>query len=325
MKSIAIVCGGDSGEYDISVKSGAVVKRHLDPGKYHSWLITITQKGWFATLTDGSQQAVDLNDFSIVENGEKIVFDAVFNAIHGSPGENGPLSGYFDLLNIPYTSSGLTTSALTFHKDFCKRIVQSYGVRVATSVLLNAEEAYDEQSIVETLGLPVFVKPNNGGSSVGTSKVKQIVDLQGAIEIAFKEDHQVLVESFIAGREMACGVMRAKDRMIVFPITEIVSKKEFFDYEAKYTAGMADEITPADLEEEAEIAIKATAAELYHLLECKGFVRFDFILAEEELFFLEVNIVPGISEASILPQQAAFMGVSLTNLFNLAIENILPE
>jgi D-alanine-D-alanine ligase len=323
MKSIAIVCGGDSGEYDISVRSAAVVKRNLDPEKYRSWLVTVTRKGWFATLTDGSQQLVDRNDFSIVENGQKIVFDAVFNAIHGTPGENGPLTGYFEMLHIPVTSSGQTTSALTFHKDFCKRIVHSYGVNVAKSVLLNKGDEMDEEAIVAALGLPVFVKPNNGGSSVGTTKVKHIDELTKAIEIAFREDHQVLIESFIAGREMACGAMRANGRMIVFPITEVVSKKEFFDYEAKYTAGMADEITPADIEEEAEMAIKSTAAELYHLLECRGFVRFDFILTEEELYFLEVNIVPGISEASILPQQAAFMGVSLTNLFNMALDNIL--
>lgn len=324
MKNIAIVCGGDSGEFDVSMNSGKVVLGNLDKDKYQGYLVLITKKKWVVLFDDDSEAKIDRNDFSFIVGENKVVFDAVFNAIHGSPGENGLLNGYFDLLDIPYTSSGLTTSALTFHKDFCKRVVQSHGFAVADSVLLNKDEKYDPDKIAGFLGgFPVFVKPNNGGSSVGITKVKAIEEFRDAINKALKEDHQVLIEKYIQGMEIACGVMEVNKRLIVFPLTEIVSKNEFFDYEAKYTKGMADEITPARIGEESELWIKTTAAQLYPLLECKGFVRFDFIITENELYFIEVNIVPGISEASILPQQAEFMGVSLSKLFDMALENIL--
>ena len=324
MKNIAIVCGGDSGEFDVSMNSGKVVLGNLDKDKYQGYLVLITKKKWVVIFDDDSEAKIDRNDFSFSVGEKKVVFDAVFIAIHGSPGENGLLNGYFDLLEIPYTSSGLTTSALTFHKDFCKRIVQSHGFAVADSVLLNKDETYDPDKIAGFLGgFPVFVKPNNGGSSVGITKVKASEEFHDAINKALKEDHQVLIEKYIQGMEIACGVMEVNKRLIVFPLTEIVSKNEFFDYEAKYTKGMADEITPARIGEESELWIKTTAAQLYPLLECKGFVRFDFIITENELYFIEVNIVPGISEASILPQQAEFMGVSLSKLFDMALENIL--
>ncbi|MBZ0242009.1 MAG: D-alanine--D-alanine ligase [Bacteroidales bacterium] len=324
MKKIAIVCGGDSGEYEISVKSAAVVKRHLDPKVFEAWLVFITREAWYVQSGNNEKYQIDKNDFSVTIGDRHIVFDAVFNAIHGSPGENGLLNGYLELLGIPYTSSGLTTSALTFHKDFCKRIVQSYGMKVASSVLLNEGEPYDADQILDYLKLPVFVKPNNGGSSVGISKVKTVEELAPAIEKAFKEDHQVLIEAFVKGREIACGAMSVKGRLIVFPLTEIVSKNEFFDYEAKYTKGMADEITPAPISEDDELWVKTTSARLYPLMECRGFVRFDFILTEKDLVFIELNTVPGISEASILPQQAEFVGISLKSLFSMAIENVLP-
>lgn len=323
MKKIAIVCGGDSGEFEISVKSAAVVQRHLNKEVYDPYLVYITSSGWYVVGEQNIKYPIDKNDFSVNIEGKHILFDAVFNAIHGTPGENGLLNGYFDLIGMPYTSSGLTTSALTFHKDFCKRIVKTYGYSVASSVLLNKGETYDDGEIIDYLGLPVFVKPNNGGSSVGISKVKAVSELRPAVDKAFCEDNQVLVEAFVKGREIACGAMNVSGRLIVFPLTEIVSMNEFFDYEAKYTKGMADEITPAPISEEDEIWVKTTAAQLYPLLECKGFVRFDFILTDDALFFIEVNTVPGISEASILPQQAEFMGMSLSKLFDLALENIL--
>ncbi|MDA3943584.1 MAG: D-alanine--D-alanine ligase [Bacteroidetes bacterium] len=323
MKKIAIVCGGDSGEYEISVKSAAVVQRHLNNKVYDPYLVYITSSGWYVVGEQNIKYPIDKNDFSVKIEGKHILFDAVFNAIHGTPGENGLLNGYFDLIGMPYTSSGLTTSALTFHKDFCKRIVKTYGYSVASSVLLNKGETFDDGEIIDYLGLPVFVKPNNGGSSVGISKVKAVSELRPAVDKAFREDNQVLVEAFVEGREIACGAMNVSGRLIVFPLTEIVSMNEFFDYEAKYTKGMADEITPAPISEEDEIWVKTTAAQLYPFLECKGFVRFDFILTDDALFFIEVNTVPGISEASILPQQAEFMGMSLSKLFDLALENIL--
>ncbi len=323
MKKIAVVCGGDSGEYDISMKSGKVVARHLDPTKYEAFQIVIKGTDWQYLATDGSRYPVDKNDFSISPKGNKITFDAVFNAIHGTPGEDGKLLGYFDLLGLPYTSCSSSTSALTFNKDYCKRVVKTHGVRVAESVMLQKNQEIIEDDILKITGLPAFVKPNNGGSSVGVSKVKQRDELLQAITKAFQEDHEVLIERFVSGREMGCGVMETKGRMMVFPVTEIVSKKEFFDYEAKYTEGMSDEITPAEIDEMSDIWIKSAGAYLYQRLGCKGFVRFDFILTDNDLFFLEVNTVPGISEASIIPKQAKAMGISLEQLFHMSLENIL--
>jgi D-alanine-D-alanine ligase len=323
MKSIAVVCGGDSGEYEISVKSGNVVAKHLNPTRYKAYLLFISGREWYYQDGDGNRFQVDKNDFSISVGNEKIIFDAVFNAIHGTPGEDGKFLGYLDMMKIPYTSCSMATSAITFHKDYCKRIVKTHGVKVAESILLSKNHLPAMEEIIKTTGLPAFVKPNNGGSSVGVSKVKTLDELLPAIEKAMHEDTEVLVEAFIGGREIGCGVLESKGRMIVFPITEIVSKKEFFDYEAKYTEGMSDEITPAVVDEETETYIKATGAYLYQRIGCKGFVRFDFILTPKDLFFLEVNTVPGISPASIIPKQAAFMGISLEQLFDMTLENII--
>jgi D-alanine-D-alanine ligase len=323
MKTIAVVCGGDSGEYEISVKSGNVVVKHLNPSKYNAYLIFISGREWYHQDTVGIRYPVDKNDFSINLDGNKITFDAVFNAIHGTPGEDGKLLGYLDMMQIPYTSSSMVTSAITFHKDYCKRVVKTHGVKVAESLLINKNHIPAVEEIIKITGLPAFVKPNNGGSSVGVSKVKTVEEMMPAIEKALHEDVEALVETYIAGREIGCGVMESKGRMIVFPITEIVSKKEFFDYEAKYTDGMSDEITPAPVNEETETLIKATGAYLYQRIGCRGFVRFDFILTPKDLYFLEVNIVPGISPASIIPKQAGIMGISLEQLFDMVLENIL--
>lgn len=323
MKKIAIVCGGYSGEYEISINSAQVVKEHLDPNKYESYIIVIQRDSWY--YFDGNDKVceVDRNDFSIMKGDMKITFDAVFNAIHGIPGEDGELLGYFDMLKIPYTSSGFTTSAVTFHKEFCKTLAGAYGANISPSVTLRKDDRYDVNEIADTLGLPVFVKPVCNGSSVGVSKVNTMEQFDDAIRHAFSAGDEIMVEKYVKGRELACSVMEVKGKMIVFPLTEIISKNEFFDYEAKYTAGKADEITPADIDEEVEIEVKATSAMLYKKLECKGFARFDYILSDEELTFIEVNIVPGMSTASILPKQAAFMGISLDKLFDMTLENIL--
>ena len=323
MKKIAIVCGGYSGEYEISISSAKVVKKHLDAEKYESYIIVILKDSWYYLADDGSKTEVDKNDFSVNVNGKKVKFDAVFNAIHGVPGENGQLLGYFDMLGIPYTSSSATTSALTFHKDFSKKIAAVAGANVSPSVIINKGESYDVKKIVKTLGLPLFVKPTCNGSSVGVSKVKSEEEFDKAIEYAFKAGEQIMCEKFVKGRELACTVMEVKGRKMVFPITEIVSKNDFFDYEAKYTSGKSDEITPADLDEVSEIEIKATSAMLYEAFECKGFARFDYIMTPKQLVFIEVNIVPGMSEASIMPKQAACMGITLSKLFGMALENIL--
>lgn len=324
MKNVAIICGGDSGEFEISIRSAQVVKKHLNKELYNSYIIVVSsRKGWYCITDDDKHLPIDKNDFSVEIDGKKVKFDVAFNAVHGEPGENGPLSGYLELLGIPCTSSGLTTCALTFHKDFCKRVVASYGVNVANSVLINKDDKYDVKAIVKNIGLPMFVKPTCNGSSVGVTKVKAIEDLDKAIAVAFAAGNQVMCESFVAGREFGCGAMKVKGRMMVFPITEIVSKNEFFDYEAKYTAGKSDEITPAALSEAEEIEMKATTAMLYDALECRGFVRMDYILSSDALYFIEANIVPGMSEASIIPKQAACMGVSLETLFGTAVEDAL--
>ncbi len=327
MKKIAVVCGGDSGEYEISVQSGKVVARQLDASKYEVFLITIQKDNWYYMDEMGHSFAVNKNDFSLQIHNETIHFDAVFNAIHGVPGEDGRLTGYFDMLKIPYTSSNQACTSLTFNKDFCKRVVATFGVSVATAILLRKNDPIDAEHILEQTGLPAFVKPNSSGSSVGITKVKTFDELLPAIEYAFEHDTEILVETFLEGIELGCSVMQTKKRgLIVFPLTEIVSKKEFFDYEAKYTAGMADEITPARIDESDETAVSHLASLLYKKLGLGGFVRFDFILnAEKDIYFLEVNTVPGISPASILPQQAEVMGISLTELFGMALENVVGD
>ena len=323
MKNVAIICGGDSGEFEISVKSAHVVKKNLNPQQYDSHIIVVSKKGWYGLLDDGSHIEVDKNDFSIQVDGRKVKFDVAFNAVHGEPGENGPLSGYLELMGIPCTSSDLTTCALTFHKDFCKRVVASYGVKVSPSVLINKGEEYDAAAIIKKIGLPMFVKPTCNGSSVGVTKVKTAEELSPAIYTARAAGRQIMCEKFVDGREFGCGAMEYKGKMMVFPLTEICSKNEFFDYEAKYTAGKCDEITPAQVDEGIETEIKGTTAMLYEKLECKGFVRMDYIVSNEGVFFIEANIVPGMSEASIIPAQAKCFGLTLSQLFNMAIENAL--
>ena len=227
------------------------------------------------------------------------------------------------MMNIPYTSSNFTTCALTFNKDLTKHIAAAHGATVSPSVTINKGDIIDKKEIIEELGLPLFVKPTCNGSSVGVSKVNTEDDFDKAVETAFNAGSQIMCEKFVKGRELACSVIEHKGKMMVLPLTEIVSKNEFFDYEAKYTSGMSDEITPAALEELEEIEVKATSAMLYEKFGCKGFARFDYILNEEGLFFIEVNIVPGMSEASIMPKQAAEMGIPLSRLFGMTLENIL--
>ena len=323
MKNVAIICGGDSGEFEISVKSAHVVKKNLDPQQYDSHIIVVSKKGWYGLPDDGSHIEVDKNDFSIQIGDRKVKFDVAFNAVHGEPGENGPLSGYLELMGIPCTSSDQTTCALTFHKDFCKRVVASYGVKVSPSVLINKGDEYDAAAIIKQIGLPMFVKPTCNGSSVGVTKVKTEDQFVPAVETAMAAGNQVMCEKFVKGREFGCGAMEYKGKMMVFPLTEICSKNEFFDYEAKYTAGKCDEITPAQVDEDTEVEIKATTAMLYEKLECKGFVRMDYIVSDDGVFFIEANIVPGMSEASIIPAQARCFGLTLERLFGMAIENVI--
>ncbi len=322
MKKIAIICGGYSGEYEISIKSAAVVKKHLDSELYDSYLIVIRENEWYYLSDDERHIPVDKNDFSILIDGKKITFDAVFNAVHGIPGENGEILAYFDMLKIPYSSSDFTTCALTFNKDFCKHIAASHGATVSPSITFNEGDVINKNEVIEELGLPLFVKPTCNGSSVGVSKVNTADDFEKAVETAFKAGKQIMCEKFVKGRELACSVIEYKGKMMVLPLTEIISKNDFFDYEAKYTEGKSDEITPAMIDELEEIEVKSTSAILYERFGCKGFARFDYIMNEDGLYFIEVNIVPGMSEASIMPKQAAEMGLSLNKLFGMTLENL---
>jgi D-alanine-D-alanine ligase len=319
---IAIVAGGDSGEYEISIKSAAVVKKHLDISKFESHVIIIRGKEWKYITDDGAYFPVNKDEFSVSLPSGKVNFDGVFIAVHGTPGEDGKLQGYFDMLGIPYTSCDHVTSAITFDKFFCNHFVSSFGVNISRSVVIKTGEEIREDEILQQLSLPLFVKPNRGGSSVGTSKVKTKEELLPAIKLAFREDSQVILEEHIPGRELSCGTIRFHGETRTLPITEIISKKEFFDYEAKYQ-GMSEEVTPADIPAHIADDINLTSLKLYKLLNCKGMVRFDYILKGEKLFFLEVNTVPGMSELSIVPQQALKAGISLQELFSETMLNAL--
>lgn len=329
-KNIALVMGGYSGEHDISIASGNQVYGQLDHNKYNVYKIVVERQGWY--WLDGEEhRPVDRNDFTVSDNGQKVHFDLAFIIIHGNPGENGVLQGYFDMVGIPYTTCGFYTSSLTFQKGYCNPVVKNFGlVKVAQSVLLYKEPDDPRQVSLNTqIQYPVFVKPAAGGSSVATTKVKSPEDLMAAIHEAFSEDKAVLVEEFIPGREFDCGVFRKADgRKLVFPITEIIPKggHEFFDYEAKYQ-GFSNEVTPAEVEESVAKHIQEVSSQLYDLLGCKGIVRFDYIYNtdEQELYFLEVNTIPGQSAESIVPKQAKAMGISPAELYEMSIQAALAD
>jgi D-alanine-D-alanine ligase len=288
----------------------------------------ITRESWTYTGTDGQPIAVDKNDFSLTINGKKVTFDAVFIGIHGTPGEDGRLQGYFEMLGIPFTSCGMVTSALTFNKGFCNKVVAALNVvNVSKSVHIFRDQPFDIKAILQQLKLPVFVKPAEGGSSIGMSKVNSADELPAAIDKAFKEDVQILIEEFVKGREITCGLYRIKGEFTVLPLTEIISSKEFFDYEAKYTPGMSKEVTPAEIPEEIATLIRGTAKELYNHLNCQGIVRMDFIYEEagKRLFFLEVNTMPGQSENSIVPQMVRAAGKTQQEFYGTLIEDCLQR
>jgi D-alanine-D-alanine ligase len=322
-KKIAFVTGGYSGESVISYKSAVTIENNLDTEKYDVYKIDIHPTGWWFESEEGEEIAVDKNDFSISIKGDKVTFEAVLIGIHGTPGEDGKLQGYFDLLKIPYTSCNAATSALTFNKRYTVAVAAFGGIHVAKSVHLIKNNFINADEIANQLTFPVFVKPNNGGSSIGMSKVNDpSEDLGLAIEKAFKEDDQVLIEEFIQGREFTIGVFKTNGKIITMPFTEIISKKDFFDYEAKYVKGMSEEITPAQVDEVIAEKIRTNAARIYELLNCRGVVRIDFIYNEEkgQPYMLEVNTVPGQSEASIVPQQVKAMGWTLKEFYSALVE-----
>lgn len=321
--SVAIVTGGYSGEREVSLKSAGVVSRHLNPLRYICHTLVIDKDAWYYLDESSVRYDVNKSDFSVELPDGRLRFDVVFIALHGSPGEDGKMQGYLDMLGLPYSTCDTITSALTFDKHFTKQVALGAGILTAASVVLNESDPVQPAAILDDTGLPCFVKPNCGGSSVGMSKVKREEELVDAVLRARKEDKRVIIEQFIGGTEVTCGVLSHMGSLYVLPLTEIVSKKEFFDYEAKYTAGMADEITPARVDSNIETTVKAYSSILYREFNCHGVVRFDYIVNPKGIFFLEVNTVPGLSEASIVPQQVEQYGWSLQDFFGKLVEDAL--
>jgi len=321
MKTIAIVAGGDSSEFEISVKSAGEVEKALSSA-YRAYIIIIKGTDWYWEDKKGRFHSIDKNDFTLSTGDQRIKFDGVFIAIHGTPGENGLLQGYFDMMGIPYTSCSSFCSALTFNKQACKLYLKEYGITMAEAVLIRKGENLDPVKLVAQAGLPCFVKPNDSGSSFGVTKVKKTEEMLPAINTAFKESNEVLIEAFMNGREVACGVIKTKNKTIVLPVTEIISKNEFFDYEAKYTPGRSEEVSPADMPEAITNEIQSISRYIYDVLGCKGIVRVDFIVIGEKPFFIEINTIPGMTKESLVPKQAAAAGISLEQLYSMAVENM---
>ncbi|UGU16806.1 D-alanine--D-alanine ligase [Sinomicrobium kalidii] len=318
-KNIAILMGGYSSEYEISLKSGNVVYRHLNREVYNPFRIHIFRDKWVYVNNDEAEFPVDRHDFSIAPEGKKINFDGVFIAIHGSPGEDGYIQAYLDLLDIPHTSCGFYQAALTFNKRDCLSVLKAYGIPCATSFYLNKGDAVNTNDIIAKVGLPCFVKANKAGSSFGISKVNEKKDLSAAIAHSFKEDDEIIIESFLDGTEVSVGVIQYKGETTVLPVTEIVSENDFFDFNAKYL-GQSQEITPARLSAEMTAKVSDMARKVYEILKLKGFSRSEYIIVNNVPHLLEVNTVPGLTAESILPQQAREAGISPEELFNNAIE-----
>jgi D-alanine-D-alanine ligase len=325
-KNIALLAGGFTGESVVSLNSAQQIESQLNYNLFNVYKIIVTKEEWYYLIADDQKIMIDKNDFSITVDQKKIIFDAVFIIIHGSPGEDGKFQGYFDLLNIPYTTCDATTSAITMNKGYTKAIVNGIkDLYIAKSLQLFAKTNSSESEISSKLKLPLFIKPNSGGSSIGMSKVNHWEDLNEALEKAFAEDDQILVEEFIKGREFTVGLYKTKNQVKVLPITEIISSKEFFDFEAKYTSGVSQEITPAVLTQEITNKVGEIVTAAFYKLNCKGMVRIDFILEENtgNFYFIEINTVPGQSQNSIIPQQVRAAGMEVKDFYTLLIEEAL--
>ncbi len=317
---IALLAGGDSSEREIALQSAAQIDAALDHDKYDITLIDLHGRDWHYTAPDGRTWQLDKNDFSLTVEGARKEFDYALIVIHGTPGEDGRLQGYLDMMGIPYSSCSMTSSVITFDKITTKRTLAGRGINLARERFLRRGEAWDAAAIAGELGLPLFVKPNASGSSFGVTKVRKAEELEAAIATAFTESDEILIEECITGREMGCGVMIAAGKEYVFPITEIVSKKDFFDYEAKYTAGFSDEITPADIAPEIKTLLNRMTLEAYRTCRCRGVVRVDFIVTPEgKPYFIELNSIPGMSPGSIVPKQVRSMGMTMGQLYDLII------
>jgi len=320
-KTVAIVFGGYSSEWVISEMSANVVLKNLDTIKYRSYMVNIAEQSWDVLLDDGSKSTINRNDFSFIENGEKIVFDVVFNAIHGTPGEDGKLQGYLDMIGIPYTSAGVLASSLTFSKSYCNGFLRQFSdVNIAASIMIRKGENVDSKAILNKVGLPCFVKPNNMGSSFGITKLKAAENFDKALAKALENDDEAVVEQFINGLEIASGVYSSNGKIIALPLTEIVSKNEYFDYQAKYE-GASEEITPARIDDSVKQLIQETTRRVFTRLKLRGMSRIDYIVRDGKPYLIEVNTIPGLSEESLLPQQVKHSGLSLKDFFGQLIDD----
>lgn len=318
-KNIAIIAGGDSGEYEVSLKSGDQFFKNIDRALFNPYLIHLKGTDWKLVNHEAGEIQLDKNDFSVTIAGNKIKFDAALLAIHGTPGEDGKLQSYFEMMHVPYTTCGVLSSSLTFNKYATKQYLIPQGIITAKAMLFHKSDTVNADEVAQTLGLPCFIKPNNGGSSCGVYKVSTKEEIVPSIKKALEHDSEVIVEEFIRGTEITCGVMQTSGVLRVLPIAEIVSKNDFFDYEAKYTSGMADEIIPARIPAEIKQACEKTSALIYEKLFCRGVVRIDYIIRDGKLYFLEVNTVPGMTEASIIPRMIKAIDISMTQAITMLL------
>jgi D-alanine-D-alanine ligase len=319
-KNIAVVCGGYSSEAEVSLRSAANVFEWVDKNLYNPYMVVMSRDDW-SVQRDGKRiAAVDKNDFSAAVDGSRVKFDVALIVIHGAPGENGVLQSYLDIVGVPYTTCNAFVSALTFNKFACKSFLSDRNISMAKAALIRKGDEVNPDELVKQLGLPMFAKPNNGGSSFGVTKVKSAQELQRALDEAFKEDSEVIVEEFISGTELTCGVMILSGKATALPVTEVVSKNEFFDYGAKYS-GQSDEITPARISAELTAQVQATTLEIYRRLGCNGIARVDYILSNNTPYFLEINTVPGMTATSFIPQQVAAAGGAMPQVLAEVVED----
>ena len=320
-KNIAIVAGGNSSEVVVSLKSANGLFSFMDKNRYNLYIVTLVGKEWNVIVDEKTKVTIDKNDFSFTLNAKKTTFDFAYITIHGTPGENGILQGYFDLIGLPYSCCGVLAAAITFNKYTCNQYLKGFGINVAKSILLRKNETISNQNVISTIGFPCFIKSNVGGSSFGVTKVKEEKEIQPAIKKAFDEGEEVIIESFLKGTEVTCGMYKTKEKTTVFPITEVVSENDFFDFDAKYN-GQVKEITPARISKEITEKIQQTTANIYQILGCKGIIRADYIISENETInLLEVNTTPGMTPTSFIPQQVKAANIDIQEVMTDIIEN----
>ncbi|WP_289104073.1 D-alanine--D-alanine ligase [uncultured Bacteroides sp.] len=324
-RTVAIIAGGDSSEHEVSMNSAKGIYSFIDKEKYNLYIVELSKKAWEAVLADGTRSKIDKNDFSFMDGDKKVKPDFAYITIHGTPGENGILQGYFELLDIPYSTCDVLVSAMTFSKFTLNQYLKGFGIRVAESMLVNKRFGIEDKDVIEKIGLPCFIKPNASGSSFGVTKVKTADQIQPALKAAFAESDDVMIEAFMDGIELANGCYKTKNKSVVFPITEVVSDNEFFDYNAKYK-GEVTEITPARLSPELTERVKKLTSAVYDILGCKGIVRVDYIITEgEKINMLEINTTPGMTATSFIPQQVKAAGLDMKDVMTDIIEEGLEK